>query len=151
MLTRRKGSAGAHAPCLLLLLMLLLVLAGEPETVCGKCLARLQRRRSRARLSARRSRPPPPPTTAIAPSSASASSATPCRRALLGRDSGSGPAYPSGGSASSSSSPSLPLLQVFGVTLMSFGSLVILGFIAWRAFEWYQRKGSGYVEMTQWG
>lgn len=42
------------------------------------------------------------------------------------------------------------MMQLFGVTLMSFGSMCILGYIAWRAFEWYQRKAAGYVEMASW-
>ena len=153
-LTRRKGSGGA---CLLLLL--LAALAGERSLPKGRKQARADRARRRARETpptdsarSRLSFQKPTATTAAtaAATTAAARSLDPSHlRALLGRDSGGGPSsYPGG---ASSSVPALPLLQVFGVTLMSFGSLCILGYIAWRAFEWYQRKAAGYVEMTSWG
>jgi len=72
------------------------------------------------------------------------------RRALTGRDSG-GASTGGGGGASSSSrgdGVALPLMQLFGVSLMSFGSLAILGYVAWKAVEWYQRHEAGYVEMA---
>jgi hypothetical protein len=104
--------------------------------------------------------PPPPPKKTTPPPQAAATAATAAqaatpeqhdqqRRALLGRDGGGGGGGGGGASSKSAPLPALPFLQLVGVTLTSFGSLCILSYVAWRAFEWYQRKAAGYVEMAQ--
>lgn len=74
------------------------------------------------------------------------------RRALLGHDTGGGGGAQGGGKqgGGAQGGVALPMMQIFGVTLMSFGALCVLAYVAWRAFEVYQRRAAGYVEMASW-